>query len=360
MIATKLIARTATLLVVGVALTATAASAATRLQGAGATFPAPLYNRLVAVYQELQPQVLIDYQSIGSGGGIRAITDKTVHFCGSDAPMSKRELQATGGDNNIVEVPSCAGGVVPTYNLPGITVSLRFTGELLADIYMGKVSQWNDSAIASLNPNVQLPDIPITPVWRTDGSGTTYIFTNYLATQSDDFVSTIGMGKQVQWPTGQGGKGNEGVTAVVQQTVGGVGYVEESYADNNRLPYGSVKNKDGNFVKASPDTVSLAGAGAASSMHGHVLAADIWNQPGEQAYPIASFTYLIVYKDLNNLPDKQAAQALADFLWWATHEGQRYAAELDYAPLAPEVQHSVEEALKTITYKGQSLNIGNE
>lgn len=360
MIATKLITRTATLLVVGVSLTATAASAETRLQGAGATFPAPFYNRLVAVYQDIQPQILFDYRSIGSGGGIRAITDKTVHFCGSDAPMSKKELQATGGASNIVEIPSCAGGVVPTYNLPGITTPLKFTGELLADVYMGNVSQWNDPAIASLNPGVQLPNQPITPVWRTDGSGTTFIFTNYLATQSDQFVSTIGMGKQVQWPTGQGGKGNEGVTAVVQQTVGGIGYVEQSYADHNQLPSGSVKNKDGNFVKATPDTVSLAGAGAASSMHGQILAASIWNQPGEQAYPIASFTYLIVYKDLNNLPNKQAAQALVEFLWWATHDGQRYAAELDYAPLAPEVQHRVEEALKTITYKGQSLNIGNE
>jgi phosphate transport system substrate-binding protein len=159
---------------------------------------------------------------------------------------------------------------------------------------------------------------------------------------------------------GQGGKGNEGVTAVVQQTVGAFGYVEQSYADHNKLPYGMVKNQDGNFVKAAPETVSLAGAGAVSKMEGQILAADIWNQPGQNAYPIASFTYLIVYKDLNNLPHKEAAQALVDFLWWATHDGQQYAAELDYAPLAPEVQAKVEQALEAVSYKGQSLRIANE
>lgn len=333
-------------------------SSKVQLQGAGATFPAPFYKRLVAVYQELHPQVLIDYQSIGSGGGIRAITDKTVHFAGSDAPMSKKEFQAAGGEAGIVEFPSCGGGVVPTYNVPDVTTSLQFTGELLADIYLGKVSQWNDPAIAELNPDAKLPDLPITPVWRTDGSGTTYIFTNYLATQSDDFVSTIGMGKQVQWSVGQGGKGNEGVTAVVQQTVGGLGYVEQSYADHNKLPYGSVKNREGKFVKASPDTVSQAGSGAVSELSGNILSADIWNQPGDEAYPIAAFTYLIVYKDLSNLPSQQSAQALVDFLWWATHDGQQYAAELDYAPLAPEVRAKIEQALKAITYKGQSLDTG--
>jgi phosphate transport system substrate-binding protein len=358
MISAKWIRYLAALLVIGTGLSVVAGCGETRLKGAGATFPAPFYKRLVVVYQDIHPGVMIDYQSIGSGGGIRAITDNTVHFCGSDAPMSEKELQATGGAENIVEIPSCAGGVVPTYNVRGITDSLNFTGELLADIYLGKVSKWNDPAIVELNPDVTLPDLAITPVWRTDGSGTTFIFTNYLATQSPDFVSTIGMGKQVQWPVGQGGKGNEGVTAVVQQTVGGLGYVEQSYADNNQLLYGKVKNKDGKFVKASPETVSKAGAGAAAGMQGHILAADIWNQPGEEAYPIASFTYLIAYNDMNNLPDKQSAQQLADFLWWVTHDGQRYAAELDYAPLAPEVQAKVEEALKGITYQGQPLTVG--
>jgi phosphate transport system substrate-binding protein len=334
------------------------ATGKTRLQGAGATFPAPFYKRLVVVYQGIHPDVLIDYQSFGSGGGIQAITAQTVHFCGSDAPLNSKELQAVGGEDAIVEFPSCAGGVVPTYNLPSVKGSLNFTGKVLADIYMGKVGRWNDPALAKINPDVQLPDLPITPVWRTDGSGTTFIYTNYLATQSEDFKTTIGTGKQVQWPSGQGGKGNEGVTAVVQQTVGGVGYVEQSYADNNHLLYGEVQNKDGKFVKASPETVSAAGAGPAASMQGHVLASDIWNQPGEKAYPIASFTYLIIYKDLKNLPDQKSAQALVNFLWWATHEGQKYAAELGYAPLATEVQQKVEQALKSVSYKGEALKVG--
>src|SRR4051812_47224426 len=240
----------------------------TRLQGAGATFPAPFYKRLVVVYQDVHPDVLIDYQSIGSGGGIQAITDKTVHFCGTDAPMNKKELEAVGGEASIVEFPSCAGGVVPTYNVPGVTGTLKFTGKLLADIYLGKVSRWNDQAIAKVNAHVQLPDLAITPVWRTDGSGTTFIFTNYLATQSEEFQSTIGLGKQVQWPFGQGGKGNEGVTAVVQQTAGGIGYVEQSYADHNHLLSGEMQNKDGKFVKASPESVSAAGADPAAKMEG--------------------------------------------------------------------------------------------
>lgn len=341
-----------------IALGATTAFAGERLQGAGASFPAPFYKRLVAEYQKLHPDIQIDYQSIGSGGGIRAITDKTVQFAGSDAPLSKSEFKKMGGAANIVEVPSCAGGVVPTYNLPDLKQDLKFTGALLADIYMGKVSKWNDPAIAHLNPGVELPDMVITPVWRTDGSGTTFIFTHYLATQSEAFLSTIGADKQVKWPLGQGGKGNEGVTAVVQQTRGGLGYVEQGYADNNHLPYGAVANKEGKFLKASPDSVSMAGAGAVATMEGHVLAADIWNQPGDAAYPIASFTYLIAYQDLNNLATKDQAQALVDFLWWATHDGQKFAADLDYAPLATAVQQKIEAALKTFSYKGEKLQIG--
>ncbi len=344
--------------VVGCGPTGKPTAGKARLQGAGATFPAPFYKRLVVVYQDIHPGVLIDYQSIGSGGGIRAITDMTVHFCASDAPMSAKELEAVGGGEAIVEFPACAGGVVPTYNVPDVKGAIKFTGSLLADIYLGKVSKWNDPAIAKVNPDVQLPDLAITQVWRTDASGTTFIFTNYLATQSDEFKQTIGMGKQVQWRFGQGGKGNEGVTAVVQQTAGGLGYVEQSYADNNHLLCGIVQNKDGKFVKASTESISASGAGPAAKMQGNVLAADIWDQPGEKAYPIASFTYLIVYKDLKNLSDRESAQDLVSFLWWATHEGQRYAAELGYAPLAPEVQQKVEKALKSVNYKGETVKVG--
>ncbi len=322
----------ASLLVLAVACPLNHVSAATRLQGAGATFPAPFYKRLVVVYEQSHPDVLIDYQSIGSGGGIKAITDQTVDFCASDAPMNKKELAAAGGAENVVEIPACAGGIVPIYNVPGVTTPLNFSGELLADIYLGKVSVWNDPAIGKLNPDVHLPELFITPVWRTDGSGTNFIFTNYLSTRSENFAFTVGLGKQVQWPFGQGGKGNEGVTAVVQQTEGGLGYVEQSYADNNQLVSGAVQNKDGKFVRASPQSVSKAGADADFGKTENLLAAEIWNQSGPEAYPIASFTYLIVRKDLKNLSSHEAAQNLADFLWWATHDGQRFAAELGYAP----------------------------
>jgi phosphate transport system substrate-binding protein len=339
------------------ALSAAAAMGADRLQGAGATFPQPLYQRLVAEYQKVTGAE-IDYQAIGSGGGQKGIAEKTIHFAGSDAPLSRKMIAKCGGADNLVEIPSCAGGVVPTYNLPGIKKDLRFTGKVLGDIYMGMVSKWNDPELARLNPGVDLPALTITPVWRTDGSGTNFVWTHYLATQSEDFKSTVGVGLKVLWPVGLGGPGNKGVTARVQQIVGGLGYVEQAWADQNHLPYGAIRNKAGNFVKASPKTVSLAGAGAVSEMHGHMLPANIWNQSGKDAYPVASFTYLIVYKDLNNLPNKEAAQTLVDFLWWATHDGQKYAPELDYAPLAPAVQKKVEAALKTITYKGEPLKIG--
>ncbi len=357
-VGTSLHGAMATVFILAIVLGVSTASAQIRIQGAGASFPAPFYKRLVAEYQKLHPGTQIDYQSIGSGGGIRAITDKTVHFAGSDAPLSKDQIKALGGEESLVEVPSCAGGVVPTYNLPKLKQDLKFTGKLLADIYMGKIIQWNDPAIVKLNPAIELPDMAITPVWRTDGSGSTFIFTHYLATQSKSFITTIGSGTQVKWPLGQGGKGNEGVTAVVQQTLGGLGYVEQGYADNNHLPYGAVANSEGKFLKASPHTVSMAGDGAVSDMKGHILAVNIWNQPGDEAYPIASFTYLIIYKDLSNLSDKDQAQALVDFLWWTMHDGQKFATELDYAPLAQAVQQKNEQALKTLSYKGQELKIG--
>src|SRR4051794_27626902 len=276
-----------------------AASAAVRLQGAGATFPNPIYQRWVSEYQKQHPDVQIDYQSIGSGGGIKGITQKTVDFAGSDAPMSKKELAAV--ENNVVHIPTVAGGVVPAYNLPGFQGELKLTGEVLADIYMGKITQWNDPKIAALNGGASLPATAITPAWRTDGSGTNFVFTNYLATQSEEFKTTIGIGKQVEWKAGQGGKGSEGVAAIVQGTPGAIGYVEANYAAQNKITYAAVKNASGKFVKASPASVSAAGAGAVSQMKHGELAVNIWNQKGDDAYPIAAFTYVIVYKDLNNL-----------------------------------------------------------
>jgi phosphate transport system substrate-binding protein len=330
------------------------ASADVSLTGAGATFPQPLYERWVQEYQNLHPDVKIDYGGGGSGKGIKDITDKVVDFAGSDAPMSKGDIDKAGGADNLIEIPTCAGAVVPAFNLPGIT-DLNFDGPLLADIYLGKVSTWNDPRIASLNPGVNLPNTPITCAWRTDGSGTNYVWTNYLATQSDDFKSTIGTGKQVQWPVGQGGKGNPGVAAIVQQTAGAIGYVEENYADKNNIAYGSVKNKAGKFVKASPDAVSAAAEGAADSMSGQMLAANIWNQDGDSTYPISSLTYLIVYKDLNNIKSKDQAQGLVDFLWWAEHDGQKFNSQLDYAPLGDKVTAKIEAALGGLTYNGDPI-----
>ena len=329
-----------------------------RLNGAGATFPAPLYKRWVTEYEAVKPGVRVDYESVGSGAGIRTITAKTSHFGASDAPLKASELEKMGGESAVVEFPSVAGAVVVIYNVPGVSGDLKLTGDLIADIYLGKVTNWNDSRISLLNPGVEMPDLTITPAYRTDGSGTTFVFTNYLSTQSDEFKSTIGTGKQVQWQFGQGGKGNEGVTQVVQQTKGGIGYVEDKYAKQNGQATAAIKNLSGKFVKASPDAVAAAGAGASGQMSGNLLAANIWNQPGDESYPIAAFTYLIVYSDLNNMPDKATAQHLVDFLWWVTHDGQAMASDMNYAPLAPAVQTKVEAALKTLTYKGEALEIG--
>ncbi|HVU65051.1 MAG TPA: phosphate ABC transporter substrate-binding protein PstS [Phycisphaerales bacterium] len=346
--------------VVGVGLTAASQASAesdVRLTGAGATFPAPLYKKWVVDFEKAPggQNARIDYNSIGSGGGVKGITDKTVAFGASDAPLNKKEIAALGGPEAIVQVPSCAGAVVPAFNLPGVTGEVKFTGELMAKIFQGKIAKWNDPAIEHLNPGIKFPNLNITPAWRSDGSGTNYVFTNYLATQSEDFKSTIGTGKQVQWPTGQGGKGNEGVAAIVQQTPGALGYIEVNYANANKIAYGSVKNRAGKFVKATTDAVSAAGSAAAAHFKGTVLAADLWNQPGEDAYPIAAFTYLIVYKDLNNLKSMDEAKALTTFLHWAVTSGQSTARELDYAPLSPEVQKKVIEALDTITYQGKPV-----
>jgi phosphate transport system substrate-binding protein len=345
-------------LVAGLAVMAAAAvGAEIRLTGAGATFPAPLYKKWVVEFEKSPSgkDVKIDYNSIGSGGGVKAITDKTVAFGATDAPLNKKEIEALGGEDKVVQVPSCAGGVVPAYNLPGIKDDLHFTGEVLAKIFMGKISKWNDKAIAELNPGMTLPDTAITPAYRSDGSGTTFVWTNYLATQSEDFKGSIGTGKQVQWPTGQGGKGNEGVAAIVQQTPGSIGYMEANYANANKISYGAVKNIAGKFVKASTDSISAAGASAVSKFKGTVLSADIWNQPGDGSYPIAAFTYIVVYKDLNNVKSADEAKALAAFIGWATTGGQSTAREMDYAPLASDVQKKVSDALGTLTYQGKSV-----
>jgi phosphate transport system substrate-binding protein len=329
-----------------VALTATLSNADVRLQGSGATFPNPIYQRWVTEYGKAHPNVKIDYQSIGSGGGIKAITEKTVDFAGSDAPLSKKELQAVGAP--VVHIPTVAGAVVLAYNLPGLDGELKLSGPVIAEIFMGKISRWNDPKIVELNSGLTLPNSAIVPVYRTDGSGTTYVFTNYLATQSDDFKGTVGMGKQVAWPTGQGGKGNEGVAAGVQQSEGSIGYMELNYATANNISFALLQNKAGSFVKASPESVAAAGASAVDQMQ-ESLAVNIWNQNGAEAYPIAAFTYIIVYKDLANIQDPAKRAALVDFLKWSLTDGSKLAADMAYAPLAQPVQEKAIGVIGTLS-----------
>ena len=341
---------------IALAVSSSTAMADTRLQGAGSTFVNPMMQRWVSEYQTQHGNTKIDYESIGSGGGVKAFLDKTVDFAASDAPLNKKEIAKAGGPDNIIEFPVIAGGVVPAYNLPGVNTEVKFSGPVLADIFLGKIAKWNDSQIAALNPGVNLPDAAITPAWRTDGSGTTFIFTSYLSTQSDDFKSNVGAGKQVKWPAGTGGKGNEGVAAVVEQTVGGIGYVEQAYADENHITYGSVQNKAGQFVKSSPDSISKASEVAAQAMHGNLLVANLWNQDGQDIYPIAGFTYTFIYKDMNNIKSQEQAQSLVDFFTWATHDGQKFAPDMHYAGLSDNARSQISQAMSSLTYSGNAVH----
>jgi len=348
----KLMKRAGVVMLTSLAVAGTC-MAETRLQGAGATFPNPIYQKWVTEYQKANPDVKIDYQSIGSGGGIKGITEHTVDFAGSDAPMNKKEI--TAAKDAVVHIPTVAGAVVAAYNLPGFTGDLKLTGPLLVDIFSGKITKWNDAKIAEVNAGATLPALDITVATRTDGSGTTFVFSSFLATQSEDFKGSIGASKQVKWPVGQGGKGNEGVTAIVQAVPGAVGYIEVNYALANKIPYALLQNKAGKFIKASPETVSAAGAGAVDHMK-ESLSVSIWDQAGENAYPISAFTYIIVYKDLAYLKSPEKAKTLIAFLKWATTaEGQSLATSLDYAPLADGVKAKAAEAIDGLTYSGAPL-----
>ena len=338
-----------------VALSAGVASAQANLKGSGATFPNPVYQRWIGEYAKANPGAKIDYASVGSGQGIKDLTAKTVDFAGSDAPLSKKEKAGIQGD--VVHIPTVAGAVVLIYNLPGFQGELNLTGELVAKIYMGQIKKWNDPAIAAANAGAQLPATDIVPVYRTDGSGTSFVFTNYLSTQSEEFTTKVGPGKQPRFATGVGGKGSEGVTAVVRQLPGAIGYVEHNYATENKMPYAAVKNAAGKFVKATPESVAAAGQAAVEKMTGPTaLAVDIWNQKGDAAYPISAFTYVLVYKDLTYLGSEAKAKELVKFLTWATgSHGQKMAADLTYAPLAAPVQAKVSEAIRSLQFSGKQV-----
>lgn len=318
-----------------------------RITGAGATFPNPIYQKWFSEYNKANPGVKFDYQSIGSGGGIKQITEKTVDFGGSDAPMKDDDLGKVQGQ--ILHIPTVLGAVVITYNIPGVTSELKFTPEAIAGIFLGKIKKWNDPALVSANEGVQLPANDITVVHRSDGSGTTFVFTDYLSKVSPEWKNGPGTGPSPNWPAGLGAKGNEGVTGQVKQTPNSIGYVELIYAEQNKLPVASVKNAAGEWVKPSLDSTSAAAAGATIPDD---LRVSITNAPGAGAYPISSFTYLLVYKDQ---VDQVKGKALVDFLWWATHDGEKMAKEMSYAPLPAEVVKKAEEKIKSITSQGKPL-----
>ncbi len=318
------------------------ASPTIQINGAGATFPYPIYSKWFAEYNTLHPNIRINYQSIGSGGGIRQLLNQTVFFGATDGPMTDEQLKSAPGP--ILHLPTVLGAVVPVYNVPGITDELKFTGALLGDIYLGKVKKWNDPAIAKLNPGVKLPATDLTIVHRSDGSGTTYIFVDYLSKVSPEFKTTVGVNTSVNWPVGVGGKGNEGVSGLVSQTPGSIGYVELIYALQTKIAFGSVQNAAGEFVKASVDSVTKAAAAAAANMPAD-FRVSITNAEGVGSYPVSSFTWILLYE---NPTDKAAAKAMVDFMRWALTDGEKYAADLGYAPLPDSVVKLEEAALQKI------------
>jgi phosphate transport system substrate-binding protein len=312
------------------------------INGAGATFPYPIYSKWFTEYGKQNPDVRINYQSIGSGGGIRQLIAQTIFFGATDGPMTDEQLKS--GPGPILHFPTVLGGVVPIYNLEGVTQPLRFTGQTLAGIYMGKITKWNDPAIAKTNPGVRLPAADITVVHRSDGSGTTYIFVDFLSKVSPDFKQKVGVATSVSWPAGVGAKGNEGVSGLVKQSPGAIGYVELIYSVQNKIPYGAVQNKAGEFVIASLESVTAAAAAAAASMPDD-FRVSITNADGKGAYPISSFTWILMYQ---NPKDKQNAQIMVDFMKWALAEGQKLASELGYAPLPQPVIEKETLALQKI------------
>jgi phosphate transport system substrate-binding protein len=319
------------------ALVAGAAAQTVQINGAGATFPYPIYSKWFSEYNKLHPNVQINYQSIGSGGGIRQLANQTVFFGATDGPMTNEQLLAAPG--KILHFPTVLGAVVPVYNIPNVNAELKFSGQVLADVFLGKITKWNDPALVKLNRGVNLPGTDITVVHRADGSGTSYIWVDYLAKISPEWKSKVGVATQVNWPTGIGGKGNEGVAGQVTQSPGSIGYVELIYALQNKISYGSVQNMAGEFVRASVNSVTAVAAAAAAKMPAD-FRVSITNAEGKGVYPISSFTWLLLYE---NPKDKVHARTMIDFVKWALTDGQKYCADLGYSPL-PEAVVKLEMA----------------
>jgi phosphate transport system substrate-binding protein len=329
----------------GLALLVLMASSVTRAQNinaAGATFPYPIYSKWFDEYHKQHPNIQINYQSIGSGGGIAQLTAKTVDFGASDGPMTDDQLKSAGFE--ILHFPSVLGAVVPTYNVPGVATDLKFTPEALAGIYLGTITKWNDPALTGPNPGVKLPGDDIVVVHRSDGSGTSYIFTDYLSKISDQWKMKVGKGTSVNWPVGLGGKGNEGVAGLIKQTPGSLGYVELIYAIQNNQPYGLVKNASGAFVKASLAGVSAAAAASAKTMPDD-FRVSITDAQGKDAYPISSFTWLLIPAKIQ---DAAKRDAIKGFLTWMVTSGQGYCEGLAYAKLPAQVVSREQKAIATI------------
>src|SRR6266478_5373574 len=324
------------------ALVAGAAAQTVQINGAGATFPYPIYSKWFSEYNKLHPNVEINYQPIGSGGGVRQITNQTVFFGATDGPMTNDQQLAAPG--KILHFPTVLGAVVPVYRIPNVNAALKFSGPALADIFLGKITKWNDPAIVKLNPGVNLPNTDVTVVHRADGSGTTYIWADYLAKVSPEWKAKVGVGTSPNWPVGVGGKGNEGVAGLVTQSPGSIGYVELIFALQNKINYGSVQNMAGEFLRGSVQSVTAAAAGAAPVMPAD-FRVSITNAPGPGVYPISSFTWLLLYE---NPMDKAHAQTMVDFMKWALADGQKYCAELGYAPLPAKVVELETAALTKI------------
>jgi phosphate transport system substrate-binding protein len=329
-----------TLAILATCVAAGPASAATLINGAGATFPYPLYSKWFSEYAKIDPSVKFNYQSIGSGGGIKQITAQTVDFGASDKFLTDEELKAAPG--KLIHIPTVMGAVVVTYNLPGVGKGLKLSSEDVADIFLGRITKWNDPKLVRDNPGIKLPNQPIIVVHRSDGSGTTAIFTDYLSGVSAEWKSKVGMGASVKWPVGLGGKGNEGVAGQLKTTQYTIGYVELAYAFENKLPYASLKNKSGAFVEPSIKSTSAAAAAAAKHMPADYRISLV-NQPAKDAYPIVGFTWLLVYEQQK---DPVKGKKLVEFLNWSMKKGQKMAGALLYAPLPENVEKMVE---KTIT-----------
>ena len=338
------------LILLGLAAAAPAV-AQVRLTGAGATFPAVIYQDWILAYNKAHAGTELNYQSIGSGGGIRQFSDGTVDFGATDAPMTDSAIAAAQG--NVLHIPTVLGGVVPSYNLPTVTTALKFTSEVLADIFLGKITKWNDARITAVNPGAKLPDQDIVVAHRSDGSGTSFVWTDYLSKVSPEWRQRVGKGTSVNWPVGLGGKGNEGVSAVVKQTPGAIGYVELIYAVNNKLPVGAVRNKSGKFVTPTFESVTAAAAGAMKTMGPDTdFRVSITNTDDPAAYPISTFTWFLLHKQY---ADVDKARELVKFVWWSETEGQARCGDLGYASLPKALSPWIQTRLKSITAGGKSV-----